>query len=205
MNQTPSLVVADACFLLNLLASAKVRDIIRGLEICFILVPHVRNETLYLMGPPDPEGNPTKTRIDLSPFEEHKEIRVEPVDNEAWRGHFIQCAELLTDADAASVAMAAALGIPLGSDDGKVRRVAKKLYPDMELWATLGTLKRAAEALSWGEDTVRVVLGNLRVRGHFAPPKADPDRAWYEALTGGTVATSPIIMSGSNPLEDRAR
>lgn len=182
MERASNIIVADACFLLNLLASERIREIMQVLCVSFIIVPHVKKETLFLLGPLDSEGESTRTRIDLTPFETRGEIRVEPTDDDAWRVRFVQCAEFLQDADAASLAMAAKLGVPLASDDAKVRRVAKKLFPEIELWTTLGTLRKAADARSWEDDVVQPLLQNLRRRGNFAAPRNDPDREWYESV-----------------------
>lgn len=178
-----SAIVADACFLLNLVATRRAQEIVRALAISLIVCPNVRGEALFLVGAPDPddpEAKPQKEPVDLTPFEALGMLRVEPLLPD-WADIRVRWAPHLRDNDAASVVLAEAMNLPLATDDGKVRRVVKRLRPEMSLLSTLQVLRKATTALELDVDATSALLHDLRVRGNFAPPRTDPDRSWYEA------------------------
>ena len=80
------------------------------------------------------------------------------------------------------MALAGVLGLPLMTDDGKERRVAKDIFPKIEVISTLAVLHDAAEALAPSEDDLLHMATNLRWRGNFAPPRRDPLSTWYAEL-----------------------
>jgi hypothetical protein len=72
------------------------------------------------------------------------------------------------------------------TDDRKERRIARDLFPAIELVSTLDVLAQAEERLGWSSVDRATVASDLRWRGNFAPPRQDPRGAWYESLlTGG--------------------
>src|SRR4051812_45260239 len=108
-------IVVDACFLLNLLATGREVEIVRALSVSLFIAPQARGETVYLAGPPEPddvESRPTRESVDLSGLERDGCLHVEALDAAATELH-VQCAEHLRDADAACLALAASMNIPL--------------------------------------------------------------------------------------------
>ncbi|ATB29663.1 hypothetical protein [Melittangium boletus] len=175
-------VVADACSALNLLATDRASDFLHALDWTLILHPEVKQEAQYLRGPPDEEGQPTRLVCDWSALEQAgRVLPPEPADlGASFEDAFVGAAVWLTDVDAKAVALAGALALPLLSDDGKVREVFQRLYPALELQATLELIRRASERLGLSPDRVREVLRTLRSKARFAPPRNDPSRDWYE-------------------------
>jgi predicted nucleic acid-binding protein len=108
------------------------------------------------------------------------EIRI--LDTPALQDAFVACAAQLRDEDASCVALAGVLGLPLMTDDGKERRVAKGIFPAIELVSTLSVLNDAVKALSLSEDSLLRVATDLQWRGNFAPPRKDPLATWYANL-----------------------
>ena len=68
------------------------------------------------------------------------------------------------------------------TDDGKERRVARAIFPTIELVSTLSVLNDAVKALSLSEEALLGVVTDLRWRGNFAPPRKDPLATWYADL-----------------------
>ena len=181
------IVVSDACSALNLLATDRAVDILEALDWTLLISPEVKQEAQFLRGPPDEEGRPTRLVCDWETLERSGRVAPpEPADLDAsFEDAFISAAAFLTDVDAKAVALAGAKELSLLSDDGKVRKIFRQLYPALELQATLNVLRQAAKHLGLREGAVRELLRTLRVRARFAPPRNDPDRDWYEAHVSG--------------------
>jgi predicted nucleic acid-binding protein len=94
----------------------------------------------------------------------------------------VACAEQLRDEDASCVALAGALRLPLWTDDGKQRRIAREQFPGIELVSTLAMLDEAVRALAMPEHELLGLVADLRWRGNFAPPRKDPLSPWYADL-----------------------
>ncbi len=82
------------------------------------------------------------------------------------------------------MALAWTLQLPLVSDDGKVQRVARQLYPALVVVSTLQIVREASERAAITGKQLAELLRDLRTRGNFAPPRRDPERAWFEAGLG---------------------
>jgi predicted nucleic acid-binding protein len=178
---SPRQVVIDACSALNLLALSRAADFLQALDWTLLVLPEVRQETRYLRGPLDDQGQPTRIDADWSALERTGRVTAPPSEKlgDAFIEALIQAAAHLTDVDASTVALAGTLRLPLFSDDGKVRKIFRALYPALELRATLGLIRQSANELGLDAASVGGLLRTLRSKARFAPPKSDPDRDWY--------------------------
>jgi predicted nucleic acid-binding protein len=174
-------VVIDACSALNLLATGRSVEFLRALNWSLLVLPEVRHEAQRLRGPLDEEGQPTWSPADWASLEQAALMTLHATEppNESFIDALISAAEYLTDVDAASVALAGSLGLPLLSDDNKVRKVFQRLYPALELKATLSLIRDASNHLGLNPEALHDVLNALRWKARFAPPKQDPLREWY--------------------------
>jgi predicted nucleic acid-binding protein len=179
-------VVIDACCTLNLLATRRELEIVGGLELHLLDTPQVRGEVLTLWTPPDAEGQRTKETTSTKPLRDAGHLETRPLDVDALVDAFVAAAARIKDADASCIALAGVLELPLMTDDRKERRIARDLFPAIELVSTLDVLAEAEERLGWSSVDLATVARDLRWRGNFAPPRQDPRGAWYESLlTGG--------------------
>jgi len=176
-------IVADACFLLNLVATGKAGEILRALETTLVVEEQVRGEVLYLAGPEDDEGRPTREPVDLAPLERERFLRTITLGGEA-AGTLVKAAEFLTDQDARAVALAATMHLALATDDGLIRKVARAQF-GLEMRSTLELVRDALDRMDLGEEEMRQVLLAMRDRGSFAPPRWDPNAEWYRAMLQG--------------------
>ena len=117
-------------------------------------------------------------RVDLSRLEADGLLETRSIDGPVLDA-FVLCAEKLRDADAAGVALAGALGLPLASDDKRQRNVALELFPEMKLFSTLQLVRAAAERLKLDQSALCRVARGIRERASFLPPKSDPDGDWF--------------------------
>ncbi len=176
-----SIEVIDACVMINLLATSLEVELTQAIGRVWIMSQKAREETLFLDSRPDAEGRRERTVADLSRLERSGCLRVRPLDAE-WTVAFVRCAEHLPDADASSVALAGALNLPLATDDPKERRVAKTLFPGLQIHSTLELLHEATVVLGLPEHELKRMASDLRWRGNFLPPKHDAYRDWYRDL-----------------------
>lgn len=174
--------VIDACCTINLLATHREVQLVQALGVRLLDTRYTSSEPCMVWTLPDAElrrgREPTST----------KALRVmgllvtRALDTKDSIDAFVRAGERLSAADASGVALAGTLGLPLATDDRKVRRVASELFPGVELRSTLDLLHEATRALGWSEEQLATVAAAMRWRGNFAPPRQDPRAAWYAAL-----------------------
>lgn len=178
-------VVIDACCTLNLLATGRDVAIVQALELRMFDTPQVSGEAMYLWTAPDADGERIKESTSTATLREGGYLETHSLDSDALVDAFVIAAGLINDADASCIALAGVLGLPLISDDRKERRIARDMFPNIELISTLELLQHASQRLSWSSAELAAVALNLRWRGNFAPPRQDPLGGWYSALCRG--------------------
>jgi predicted nucleic acid-binding protein len=174
-------VAADACVLLNLLATGRAGDLLRALDTSLIATPMAAAEVKYLAGTPDEEGRPTRQTVDLAELTAHGLLEVRGVPQAAL-DLYVRCAAELHDADASGIALAVSFGVALATDDGLARGVAAREAANLELVGTLALVRKGSEAIGVDQEGLVKLARNLRTRGNFLPPRQDPDREWYQRL-----------------------
>lgn len=173
--------VADACFLLNLLATRREVRTIEALVLRLVATPQAWAEVQYLAGPRDERGRPTRLPVDKAALLAAG-LRVVAVP-EAAADLLVACAaELRRDGDSTSLALAAHLGLPLATDDRRVREVAGRQVPPVVVVSTLEVVREMGTVLSLSEAELAIVASDLAVHGNFLPPRDDALAAWYREL-----------------------
>lgn len=178
---TRSLVV-DACCTLNLLATRLEVEIVQACELELIISDRAHREALFLHAPPDDEGVRTKEPASTERLRVAGCLQIRELDSEPLLEAFVTCAAQLRDEDASCVALAGVLGLPLMTDDAKEQRVARAIFPNLEIVSTLEVIQDAVRRLALPEDAVLRLVADLRWRGNFAPPRRDPRSPWYADL-----------------------
>ena len=176
--------VVDACALLNLLATGREVELAVALDAVLVCSAQAHAETLFLCGPPAPddeEQQATRIPVDLRPLREADRLSVLVLADD-MADALVLCATHLRDADASAVALAATMAVPLVSDDGRVQKVARKLYPDLVVLSTLQLVREAAARAGIEGEPLRRLARDLHERGNFDPPRRDPERSWFEDL-----------------------
>jgi predicted nucleic acid-binding protein len=175
-------VVVDSCCLLNLLATRREVEIVRALELQLLDTPQVSVEPVTLWTPPDADGVRTKESASTTQLRQGGHLETRALDDDALVDAFVDAATRIKDTDASCIALAGVLNLPLMTDDRKERKVARDLFPTIELLSTLDVLAEAAKVLAWSPEELARVAYDLRWRGNFGPPRGDPRAAWYNAL-----------------------
>lgn len=172
--------VIDACCMLNLLATGRELEIIHALDLKLLDTEFTSKESLCLWTPPDEEGQRHQEPVSTAHLRRAGLLVQTPFDTDALADAFVACVEHINDADASCIALAGVLKLPLVTDDRKERRIARMLFPEVELISTLDLLQDASA--SWTEQQRLDVAVALRWRGNFAPPRRDPKAEWYAGL-----------------------
>jgi predicted nucleic acid-binding protein len=176
--------VIDTCCTLNLLATRREIEIVRGVKVHLLDTPQVSGEAFALWTPPDADGQRRKEPTSTEPLRRAGHLETPPLEGDALVDAFVTAAARIKDADASCIALAGVLKLPLMTDDRKERRVAQDLFQGIELVSTLDLLAEAEKALKWSAEELALVANDLRWRGNFAPPRRDPRGRWYDALLG---------------------
>ena len=174
--------VIDACCTLNLLATRQEVELVRAGGRELIISDRAHREALFLHTPPDEEGARTRVPARTERLRAAGLLQIRALDSELLLEAFVLCASRLRDEDASCVALAGVLGVPLMTDDGKERRVALELFPEIELVSTLEVLHEAMRILNWPDEAALRMAADLRWGGNFAPPRRDPLSSWYTDL-----------------------
>lgn len=184
-SATPRYLVIDACCTLNLLATRREIEIVRALGLFLLDTPQVSSEPVTLWTPPDVDGQRSKEPTSTEPLRRAGHLETRSLSGEALVDAFVSAAAQIKDTDASCIALAGVSKVPLMTDDRKERRVARDLFPSIELVSTLDVIAEAGRALDWSTAQLASVAADLRWRGNFAPPRRDPLSGWYEALLRG--------------------
>lgn len=178
----PRAVVVDACCILNLLATGRELDLLHACDLDLIISEQAHGEALFLHAPPDADGVRAKQPASTERLLTARRLRIRSLDTEPLIAAFVACAAQLRDEDASCVALAGVLGLPLLTDDGKERRIAREQFPRIELISTLAVLDEAVRVLAMPEHELLGLAADLRWCGNFAPPRRDPLSPWYGDL-----------------------
>lgn len=174
--------VIDACCMLNLLATRRELEIASALSLYLLDTPQTCTEPLTLWTPPDAEGQRSKEPTSTEVLRRAGRLATHPLDDDALIDAYVAAVAQIKDTDASCIALAGVLELPLMTDDRKERRIARDLFPAIDLVSTLDILAEAAGALTWSAADLRSAAADLRWRGNFAPPRHDPRKTWYEDL-----------------------
>jgi hypothetical protein len=175
-------IVMDACCMLNVLATQLEVEIVEACDLSLLMSERAHREALFLHGPPDDDGVRAKYPASTERLRSAGHLKIRVLDTTALQDALIECAAQLRDEDASCVALAGVLGVPLMTDDGKEQRVARSIFPKIEVVSTLAVLHEAAKALALSEEDLSQIASHLRWRGNFAPPRRDPLSPWYAEL-----------------------
>ncbi len=154
----------------------------RALALHLLDTPQSSAEPMTLWTPPDIDGQRSRVPASTERLRHAGYLETRALAGEALVDAFVAAAARIKDTDASCIALAGVLKLPLMTDDRKERRIARELFPRIELVSTLDVLARAERALRWSRTDLSRVACDLRWRGNFAPPRSDPRGAWYEAL-----------------------
>lgn len=172
----------DACCVLNVLATRLELEIVQACDLSLLISDRAHGEALFLHTAPDDDGVRSKEPASTERLRAAGRLEIRSLDTDPLVDAFVECAAQLRDQDASCVALAGVLGLPLMTDDAKEQRVAREVFPRIEIVSTLAVLHDAVRNLGLSDDGQLRLAADLRWRGNFAPPRKDPLSSWYADL-----------------------
>ena len=174
-----SIVIQDACVLINLLASGRFENIASGCGLRFAIASVVVQESMYLHNADSGE----REMIDLKPLIEKGILETLTVESENEKLRYIELALNLDDGEAESVAIAEARNLALATDDRKARNLIQRAGLKIELWSTCSLLQHWQGKCSVSDKDLKSVLTNIFKRARYRPKLGHPDFKWWANLS----------------------
>jgi len=175
-----SIVLLDACCLLNFYAAGCCEAIAEALGCSFVIAEAVSKEALYILRKDTAEESTAREAVDLSGLIGSGILSIVSLA-EAERTAFLAFAGQVDDGEAATCALAIHRRLPLATDDRKARRLLQAQAGAPRLYSTIEVLKIWAEYTQANAVTLARTLITVRDRGNFLPPRGEPLREWWEA------------------------
>lgn len=174
--------IIDACGVINLAASGHMKDILVATRQSIAVATYVRDvEALRIDGRMVGGVKGPDERIDLQPLIDDGLLELVQPDSEAEDNTFVDFAVEVDDGEAITGAIAVHRGWAIGTDDKDARRLLARVAPHLQLVSTPEFIKHWADQAQPSPDIIRAVLGDIRARGHYAPPKQHQLRGWWTA------------------------
>ncbi len=173
-----SIVIQDACVLINLLATGRFEEIVRGCGFRFAITYVVAQETLYLRNAESGE----REEISVPQLVEDGILEILNVESEVEKLRYIEFAIDLDDGEAESIAIAEARSHALATDDKKARSIIQRRGLKIELWSTCGLLRHWQNKCSVSDDNLSGILKNISIRAKYCPKLGHPDFEWWTTL-----------------------
>ena len=173
----------DACVTINLVAAGPIEQIARDAGRMFLVTRQAAGEVGNLRDTAD--GEVVILPVDLSRHVQAGAFEI--IDLTADEiPPYVELAGLVDDGEASTIAVATKRGMPLATDDRKARRVcAERGLP--EPTGTVALIRQYCEANALEQAEVSRMLGRIRSRASFQPPRRDPDLKWWNDHGPGTL------------------
>jgi predicted nucleic acid-binding protein len=170
-------IVFDTSVLLNLLAASQTGSIIRSVCSEGLICSAVASETLFIRSerirdPPE--------LVDLKPLLEAHILKICNLEAIEEYDSYVRYAMDLDDGEAMSLAICAARGYAIATDDRKARQIAGR-SPEVEAIGTSEILHYWVTFARPDEEQIRGVVRRIEVCARFRPTASDPLRTWWEA------------------------
>jgi len=175
-----TIVLLDACCLLNFYAAGCCQAIAESLGCSFAVAEAVSKEALYILHEDVAEDPAAREAVNLSGLIGNGVLSIVSLA-EAERTTFLAFAIQVDDGEAATCALAIHRQLPLATDDRKARRLLQAQTSAPSLYSTIEVLKLWAEYTQADPVTLAGTLIAVRDRGNFLPPRGEPLRAWWDA------------------------
>jgi hypothetical protein len=172
-------IVLDACCLINLFATGRIRDILVALPARLAVATYVaKHEALYVLSDPL-ASDPGRDRIDVEALAAEGLLNLLDLESDEELASYVELAARLEDGEAYTSALAIHRGYTLATDERKVLHLFRTTFPSVRLRTTSNLLKQWADLDCVPTPTLREVLGNVRLRARFIPNRQDPLCAWW--------------------------
>ena len=183
-------IVLDACVIINLYASRRMREILSDLHFSFAAAESVStDETLYVRRGGDGEDAAEKDPLELQAMISSGSLTLLSLESEAEEETFVTLAAEMDDGEALTLAIALNRGFSVATDDRKARRSLAGEHS--RVYSTLELLHQWAGTRALSAQEIAVLLSNVRDRGKFVPPRGDPFEGWWNARMSSQPKPAP--------------
>lgn len=173
--------ILDACSLLNLFASRRIKDILR-LPHTFHIAEAVHKEALYIRRGGEGEDVDEHEPVDLNALMSAHLLVVDVPSNDAELASYVHFATQLDDGEAMTCALAAHRNWRVVTDDKKVPRILQMAAPHIICQTTLDVLKDWADAEAIDKSSLKSVVLDIRERANYFPPVSHPLKGWWDEV-----------------------
>lgn len=179
--ETTTVVISDACCLINLHAAGDFISLLRGIGWPMYASPTVVAETFYtFVRDEEDQAKLVLSPIDLTPALGEGLLKVCEISDGEEAELFVRLASTLDDGEAGCLAIAKVRGWSLATDDRKAIRLASEL--GVMTITTPELMKRWADSARPDDDVISTALRNIQIFARFAPRPGSPLSDWWEGL-----------------------
>jgi hypothetical protein len=174
-------IILDACCVINLYASGRIREILEAVPTSVSIATYVHEQEALFVGTSDGSGG--KERIDLEPLIDQGLIRSVQPETEEENITFVDfAAELGDDGEAMTGAIAVHRNWAIGTDDRGAIRFFHRAAPQFQIISSLELIKDWTDVLELSADEICSVLRNVRICGRYQPHDAHVLAAWWQSF-----------------------
>ncbi|MEH2159101.1 hypothetical protein [Nostoc sp.] len=178
MQITHSHILLDACCVLNFCASGEFLAILKSLPAEVVVTTVVQEYELKTLQSLKEEDNDA-----VFQFEEAMKqglLIVVDFESEQEEESFVNYAAILDDGESATCAIAVHRQWAIATDDKRAISFLKNEAPHLQILSTSEIIKNWSEQQSIDSSVLSHILNQIRIKGHYAPPKNDPLRNWWQ-------------------------
>jgi len=173
-------IILDACCVINLYASGKMRTILQVIPRNLSIAAYVKDhEALNIYSGPIDNVQAISESIDLQPFVDDNLLFLAYIDGEVEESAYVNLAQSLDDGEAVTGAIALNRNWAIATDDSASMKLFQRTAPHIALVSTLDLIKHWVDTNKPSDDIVHDALLNIRVRGRYEPHRNHPLGNWW--------------------------
>ncbi|MFD0206368.1 MULTISPECIES: hypothetical protein [Saccharothrix] len=165
----------DACIAINLLATGRIEDIAKVLDLRFLMALQAAKECGEVRGF---EHDQVVHARGAGPEELHfaDVVTLDAPEVDVY----VELARDIDDGEAATLAIARFRSLHVATDDRKARRVAKELGLDMPIGTTV-ILRDYAAGAGLTASEIALALRSVRDLANYVPRQSDEHYTWWQS------------------------
>jgi hypothetical protein len=180
-----SLLLLDACCIINLFATNYIEDILGKLPYTVATSRLIsEKEILSIARLADSDDQAEREVLSLRPLESSRHLSVLDLEDDREFAEFIQFASELDEGEASVCALAVVRGGIVATDDRKALRVLSRRAPHVSTVQTPELLYEWAQISKMPKDALTDVLRAVHQRARFSPRRDAPQSKWWRSITG---------------------
>jgi len=176
------LIIQDSSVLLNLLATNRLDEIMRGVGRQTIVCREVTAELLYLRDFATGE----RVAVNLTSFITAGVIIETDFASPEEVERFVEFAAALDDGEAASAAIAEIRHMELSTDERKATKLLQSRGTISKLWTTPDLISAWASNSCPPKAILREALTRIQTCARYIPPSGHPLKEWWQSILQST-------------------